>query len=67
MSEQACDHRFVFLESLLERHEAGWHQWDYHRTDVFFCERCLERKEQKQSAHGEKAPPWYQPSRRFGE
>jgi hypothetical protein len=43
-----CEHKFVHLETKKQAAERG--SWglmpskDWERTDIFFCERCLEYK-----------------------
>ena len=64
---EPCDHKFVYLESKKIRGRPpsfGWYaaaNWE--RTDIYFCEKCLEKKITKQEGfwmdYLYKVPDWW--------
>jgi hypothetical protein len=58
-----CEHKWVHLSTNC-RKEQSTHGYgcEYRREDIFFCEKCLERKtvsERKYVNSGEEKPMWY--------
>ena len=56
-----CKHKWIFMESICKKTAFGF-GIEYTRTDLFFCEKCLEQKQVKKEAsqkYGESAPDWY--------
>jgi hypothetical protein len=58
-----CKHKFIHLETVKWKQQAGRNTVTYIMLDRFFCEKCLEKKESKQThddCTGEKygLPDW---------
>lgn len=54
-----CKHKFIFIESVYKR-VYGYYNYNYIRIDRFYCEKCLEEKENRKNEYSRETPEWYQ-------
>lgn len=54
-----CEHKFVYLETHKSRthYDRGYN--NFQKTDVFFCEKCLEYKEKVTQGDALEVPAWF--------
>jgi len=60
-NNKKCKHHWIFMESICKRIPSD-HYIEYTRTDLFFCEKCLEQKQIKKSSnqlYNTPKPDWY--------
>lgn len=58
MVAKDCEHKFVFLRSA-KWSDASGHTVHYTRIDMFFCEKCLERRQIRNEDYKREPPDWY--------
>lgn len=52
-------HKFVHYDTKFEYFDGGYHTLSFYRYDFFFCEKCLEKREEKRSESSSSAPYWF--------
>ena len=60
-STDKCNHKWVYMESIYRKHSEDVLRI-YTRTDLFFCEKCLEQKQTTKSEtqdYRENIPDWF--------
>lgn len=54
-----CAHKFVHLETKKWTDASGTYQIGWLRMDRFFCEKCLEQRQEKKEEWSRNKPEWY--------
>lgn len=55
---EKCQHKFIHLDTV-KQHKNTPYQISWHRTDIFYCEKCLEIKEIAKVEDSRSKPNWY--------
>jgi hypothetical protein len=58
MMNEPCEHKWIFQESHYSK-EWGSYQNEYKKMDIYYCEKCLERKEILRSEYSRGEPLWW--------
>jgi hypothetical protein len=53
-----CGHRWIYQESHYN-YESGSYNTTYNKLDVYYCEKCLEKKEFLKSESSREKPLWW--------
>lgn len=60
-NKNQCKHKWIFMESVCRTKKHDYYV-EYIRTDLFFCEKCLEQKQVQRNSDqtfDKPAPDWY--------
>lgn len=58
MTEKKCDHKWVHLSTHYRKKEDRYAA-RFIRMDIFFCEKCCEKKEVVKEEYAMLAPVWW--------